>query len=176
MGPILGLGGCFYPSFAGDRTRSLRVCLVVFSCYRDKAVPSAPLGGAPPMGGRGPEAGPGGPPRGGPRGRPVIRPLFLSHHNEKQALGGSWGGPGGAPGGSLWSPGGLLGGSGGPSRGGTPRGAPWWPPSLRTILPFWSRPPGGPPRGVPRGAPRGPPGAPGGPFLGGPDSLGAKSS
>jgi hypothetical protein len=36
--------------------------------------PSSPLGGAPPIGGRGLEAGPGGPPRGGPRVRPVIEP------------------------------------------------------------------------------------------------------
>jgi translation initiation factor IF-2 len=106
-------------------------------------IPAAPLGGAPPMGGRGPEAGPGGPPPGGTPGPPRHRPRVRPTTPAKRPGGGPGGGPWGGPGGVSVGPRGPLGGSGGPSRGGTPRGAPWWPPSLRTILPFRSRPPGG---------------------------------
>jgi hypothetical protein len=51
-----------------------------FQCFSfdiRSIIPSSPLGGAPPIGGRGLGAGPGGPPGGVPRGRPVIGPLFL---------------------------------------------------------------------------------------------------
>ena len=76
-----------------------------------------------------------------------------------------------------------LGGLGAPW--GTPQG-PWvaaLPPDNTALLEARPRtPPGDPPWGAP-GAPRGPPGPPGGPPrgvfgkpLGGPDSLGAKSS
>jgi hypothetical protein len=90
----------------------------------------------------------GAPPGGGPRGRPVAWTLYRCKNLEKRPWGGAGGGPWGGPGGVSVGPRGPRGGSGGPSRGGTPRGAPWWPPSLRTILPFWSRPPGGPFWGV----------------------------
>ena len=72
--------------------------------------------------------------------------------NLKTALGVSRGGPWGGPGGVSVGPWGASRGGPGAPPGGYPRGAPWWPPSLRTILPFWSRPPGGAPRGGPRGA------------------------
>jgi hypothetical protein len=130
----------------------------------------APLQRAHPgrfRGGRGPGAGAVGPPWGVPGADASPGPSLLQKRMN-MALGGSRGGPWGGPGGGSVGPRGPLGGSGGPSRGGTPRGAPWWPPSLRTILPFWSRPPGGPPGGGPPGGPPGGPrGAPGGGAPGG---------
>jgi hypothetical protein len=109
--------------------------------------PWSHLGGAPPKGGRGQGAGPGGPPRGGSPG-PTRRldPISLQKPRKK-ALGGSWRGPCRGPRGLYVGTRGPLGGSGGPSRGGTPRGAARWPPSLRARLPVGSRPPGGAPRG-----------------------------
>jgi hypothetical protein len=93
-----------------------------------------------------PKLAQGGPPGGAPGDDPESGPYVLLRRR-KPGPGGSGGGPWGGPGGVSVGPRGPLGGSGGPSRGGTPRGAPWWPPSLRTLLPFWSRPPGGPPGG-----------------------------
>jgi hypothetical protein len=209
--------------------RSIAPCLSgvrmqVGFCSINNSGPSSPLGGAPPIGGRGPEAGPGGPPRGGPRGGPVSGPRF--GHTLKTTR--PWGGRGGAPG--------PRGGAGGPLPGGYPPGDP-----LVAALPtdntaLLEPPPRGGPRGRPvigpryvtqqprkrpgvgvlggpLGGPRGglggaqgasggvrgplpggyPPGGPlvaalptdntallepppGGPFLGGPVSLGAKSS
>jgi hypothetical protein len=84
----------------------------------------------------------GGPPGGVPGADPSSGPYY-GLKPPKHGPGGVLGGPRGGPGGGAVGPWGPRGGSGGPSRGVTPRGAPWWPPSLRTILPFWSRPPGG---------------------------------
>jgi hypothetical protein len=102
-----------------------------------------------------PKHGPGGV-LGGPLGGPLGGSLW--------GPGGLRGGPGAPPGGGppVGPPGGRTpygqycpsgsapqgasaprGPTEAPALGGTPRGAPWWPPSLRTILPFWSRPPGG---------------------------------
>jgi hypothetical protein len=160
-GPILGLCGCFYPSFAVDRTMSLLMLFLFLFSFEFIIAPRRLSGERPQLGDGVPKLALGGPPGGVPGADPSSGPGFGPHQNKIMPWGGSWGGPWGGPGGFSVGPRGALVGAGGPSRGGTPRGAPWWPPALRTLLPFWSRPPGGPP---------------GGPFLGGPDSLGAKSS
>jgi hypothetical protein len=123
--------------------------------------------GSAPNWGTGSRSWPWGGPPGGPPGPTRQRaPVNDAPKRRRRPWGGPGGAPGGAPGGSLWGPGGLWGGLGAPP-GGYPRGAPRWPPSLRTILPFWSRPPGGPPGGSP-GGPRGPKIGPKRPFFGAP--------
>jgi hypothetical protein len=150
----------FLPLFCG---RSHHVSPFTFSCFflcADNMNSPRRLSGERPQLGDGPwKLALGDPPGGCPGADPSSWTSYLGKEHEKGPWGGPGGAPGGGPGGVSVGPRGPLGGSGGPSRGGTPRGAPRWPPSQRTILPFWSRPPGGPP---------------GGPFVWGAVSRGAK--
>jgi hypothetical protein len=107
-----------------------------------------------------PELALGAPPGGVPGADPSPGPRFRLTLGTHWPWGGPGGAPGGAPGGSLGGPGGLW-GVRGPLPGGYPPGGP-----LVAALPTDNTALLEPP-------PRGPPG---GPFLGGPDSLGAKPS
>jgi hypothetical protein len=187
-GNLGGLCGCFYPSFAVDRTMSLSgFCRRFFFLYQNKNYPTRRSGGGPPMGGGGPKQGPGGPPPGGPPGGGGSRRAVLS-----VGRAATRGPPGGYP--PRDGPPDPPRGPQGPTvdRPGDPAGAPPGPPpgpwgvwGLTDMGPMSGRgrgpPPGGPPPGgprvaalptdntallepPPRGAPRG--GPPGGHFWG----------
>jgi hypothetical protein len=166
MGPSLGLCGCFYPSFAVDRTMSLRCLFSLFRAFYygtkyNTAPHAAPRGSAPNCG-TGSRSWPWGAPPGGSPGPTRHRAPIMVSPQRKQGPGGVLGGgpprapprppppppppsppppPPPHPAAQRRAPGASGGG-----RGGAPRGPPGAPPGAR---------PGGAPRGGPRGGPPG---------------------
>jgi hypothetical protein len=145
QGRLFGRCGCCFPSFAGVRTMSL-LLFVVLCCFTIYTISPRRLSGERPQLGDGvPKLALGGPPGGVPGAVPSSGPGIGSTQNHV----GPGGGPGGAPGGPGGGVGGAPGASGGvrgPLPGGYPPGGPRGGPPPTRQTPRLEPPPRGPPR------------------------------